>query len=90
MITDNIKALCELNNVNICDLEKELGRSRGYINHVKEGIRLRELLKIANKFEVSLQELMNSDYPKQLNEKIKDEKIDKLKSELRELGVDVK
>ena len=90
MITDNIKALCRLNNVKISELEKELGRSKGYINHVKEDIRLSEVLKIADRFEVSLEELMNGDYPKQLNEKLKDEKIDKLKSELRELGVDVK
>lgn len=90
MITDNIKALCKLNNIKICDLEKELGRSKGYINHVKEDIRLSEALKIANRFKVTLDELMNSDYPKMLNEKLKDEKIDKLKAELKELGVDIK
>lgn len=89
MITDNIKALCKLNNVKMCDLEKELGRSKGYINYVKEDIRLSEALKIANRFKVTLDELMNGDYPKMLSEKLKDEKIDKLKSELRELGVDV-
>ena len=90
MITDNIKALCKLNNVKISDLEKELGRSKGYINHVKEDIRLSEALKIADRFKISLEELMNSDYPKMLNEKLKDEKIDKLKAELKELGVDIK
>lgn len=90
MITDNIKALCKLNNVKISELEKELGRSKGYINHVKKDIRLSEALKIADRFEVSLDELLNGDYPKMLNEKLKDEKIDKLKAELKELGVDIK
>lgn len=90
MITDNIKALCKLDNVKISDLEKELGRSKGYINHVKEDIRLSEALKIADRFKISLEELMNSDYPKMLNKKLKDEKIDKLKAELKELGVDIK
>lgn len=46
--SDNIKALCKIHNMPICNLEKDLGRAKGYITHVKDGIRLREINQICN------------------------------------------
>lgn len=57
-VTDNIKALCKINNMPICNLEMDLGRAKGYISHVKDGIRLREINQICKTFNVSINDLL--------------------------------
>ena len=85
MITDNIKALCKINNMPICNLEKDLGRAKGYISHVKDGIRLREINQICNTFNVSINNLLEHDYTSDYEKMVKDKRIAELKAELEEL-----
>lgn len=35
-ITDNIKALCKINDKPIGELEKDLGHSKGYLAQIKD------------------------------------------------------
>ena len=88
LITDNIKALCKIHNMPICNLEKDLGRAKGYITHVKDGIRLREINQICNTFNVSINDLLEHDYTSDYEKMVKDKRIAELKAELEELEND--
>lgn len=85
MITDNIKALCKIHDVKISQLEAELGRAKGYITHVKDGIRLREINQICNTFDVTINDLLEHDYTSDYEKMVKDKRIAELKAELEEL-----
>lgn len=85
LITDNIKALCKINNMPICNLEMDLGRAKGYISHVKDGIRLREINLICEVFNVSINDLLEHDYASDYEKMVKDKRIAELKAELEEL-----
>ena len=88
MITDNIKALCKINDKPIGELEKDLGHSKGYLTQIKDRIRWNEILYICKIFDVSVTDLQENDYTKVLKDKIKQEKIAKLKAELEVLEND--
>ena len=63
-ITEKIRKLCEANNITINKLEKELGIGRGNIGRwYKHKPNSEELLKVANRFNVSVEYLLTGDDP---------------------------
>lgn len=64
-ITERIRKLCEENNITINRLEKELGIGRGNIGRWhKHKPNSGELLKVANRFNVSAEYLLTGEEPK--------------------------
>lgn len=61
-ITEKIRKLCEANNITINKLEKELGIGRGNIGRwYKHRPNPDDLLKVANRFNVSAEYLISDD-----------------------------
>ena len=61
-ITEKIRKLCEANNITINKLEKELGIGRGNIGRwYKHRPNPDDLLKVANRFNVSAESLLSDD-----------------------------
>lgn len=77
----NIHKLCRTNNVNIGDLEREIGFRLGYFSRVlrdKPAPRCDCLIKVCNKFNITMDELL-FDEIKTYKEKIYEKHLEQLK-----------
>ena len=75
----NVKALCKANRMKMSDIENEICVTQGYLSRTK-GVSLRALIKIANIFEVSVDELLTGNFGHELEIK---ESVEDLKSAVR-------
>lgn len=77
----NIHKLCRTNNVNIGDLEREIGFRLGYFSRVYHGAaapRCDCLIKVCNKFNITMDELLFEEI-KTYKEKIYEKHLEQLK-----------
>lgn len=84
----NVKSLCNLNEIKIGDLEKELGVGKGYLARVLRGsgdLSLRNALIISEKLGKSMNDLLTSNYAAVVAKRDLDEKIRKAREELARL-----
>jgi transcriptional regulator with XRE-family HTH domain len=73
----NVKALCKLKGKNIKDIEKELGRSTGYLSRKTTIIDVKMLLKLSEIFDVPTDEILHGDFN---HEVVLKETVETLKS----------
>ena len=75
----NVKALCKANGMKIAYVENEICVTPGYLSRAK-GISLNALLKIANIFEVSVDELLTGNFSHEFEIK---ESVEELKTAVK-------
>jgi transcriptional regulator with XRE-family HTH domain len=73
----NVKALCKMDGKDLKDVEREIGRAPGYLSRKNTKVDVEMLMKLAELFEISPEELMNLDYEHEL---VLKEAVDELKS----------
>ena len=66
----NVKALAQINGMDMKDVEAQIGRSPGYLSRKNTKIDVETLIKMAGIFEVSSEELMSCDFERELKQKI--------------------
>ena len=83
-VCESAKYLCKLDKKNLCDLENELGVSKGYIARCKKGMKHLSIdccCKIADYFGVTVNDLISNNYV----DKMKLLQIEELKKKIEEL-----
>ena len=73
----NVKALCKIYGKDMKDVENAIGRTPGYLSRKNTKIEVETLIKLAEIFEVTCEELMSGDFEHELAMK---ETIEGLKS----------
>ena len=75
----NVKALCKANGMKMSDIENEICVTKGYLSRTK-GVSLSALIKIANIFDVSVDDILTGDFGKKVEIK---ESVEELKSAVK-------
>ena len=66
----NVKALAEINGIDMKDIEARIGRSVGWLSRKNSKIDAETLMKLASIFEISVDELLSGNFEEELNLKI--------------------
>ena len=80
-ICRNVKALCKINGYMLGEVEKDIGMYPGFFSR-KRNVSAELLIKIADKFEVSVMDLLNKDYQQ---ESFETEELDKVYAVIAEM-----
>ena len=65
----NVKALAEINGIDMKDIEARIGRSVGWLSRKNSKIDAETLMKLAEILDISIEDLMLGDYEHKLKEK---------------------
>jgi hypothetical protein len=65
-IYKNVKALAQLNGREMKDVEKSIGRTPGYLSRKNSSLNVLDLITLAQMFNVSVDDMINGDYEKEL------------------------
>lgn len=88
-ITERIRKLCEINGISINKLEKELNIGRGNIGRWhKHKPNMEDLMKVANRFEVSANYLLFGEEEKKPTLAVEDE-LDETTKELMKIASEI-
>ena len=80
-ICRNVKALCKINGYMLGEVEKDIGMYPGFFSR-NRNVSAELLVKIADKFEVSVMDLLNKDFQQELLEA---DKVDKVYAVIAEM-----